>query len=105
MEYFFIGFVIFAIAVVIVGLIFVLRSDKTSKASDVCPVCLGDGRDEGWKTAFPCKACGGDGKFHFNEMTMMEVKRSAAQAEINAKKEELPYVEYKKWLNDKYEKK
>lgn len=56
------------------------------KSDDTCPVCLGDGSDEGWKIAFPCKACGGSGKYIDNELTRMEVKISKRQLELNTDK-------------------
>jgi DnaJ-class molecular chaperone len=50
-----------------------------------CPECLGDGRDEGWAIAFPCKACKGTGKLMSNHSVVSrEQHRAMRQAQLNS---------------------
>ena len=53
------------------------------KTVKTCPVCLGDGRGEGWKTAWTCKACDGSGLYTYNEETLREERHNKAQSKLN----------------------
>lgn len=86
-------------------------SNNSDSDPIICPVCLGDGMDEGWSTANKCKACGGDGKYHNNKLSDMEILKDKAQRELTRRQDEVdssksPEVylkrrkKFQKWINE-----